>query len=102
MGDKCRKTVRLKEGLVAWRYLLADLQERNKEDREYISHDTLARMIGMKMITFMKYNRGDIPRISLHYFFEYCRALDIDSTEFFSGLAKTIEKDKKENPDDYK
>lgn len=102
MVDKCRKTVRFKEDLVAWRYLLDDLQERNKEDREYISHDTLARMIGMKMITFMKYNRGDIPRISLHYFFEYCRTLDIDSTEFFSGLAKTIEKDKKENPDDYK
>ena len=31
MVDKCRKTVRFKEDLVAWRYLLADLQKRNKE-----------------------------------------------------------------------
>ena len=37
MGDKCRKTVRFKEDLVAWRYLLADLQERNKEDHFIIS-----------------------------------------------------------------
>lgn len=103
MGDWSRVTVRNREDLIAWRYMVQDFEQRiGKNINEEADKQILKQAINMNKYTFNKYTRGDIPRISLRYFITYCKAFHIDSSKYFAGLAEAIENDMKKYPDEYK